>query len=146
MKLQTLVAITLFGFALSGCATVMEGSTQTIRLETPPVDGAKCLLSNREGSYWVLTPGYTSVSKSKTDLQITCSKDGYKTASASIPSDFESWTIGNIIIGGVVGVGVDAATGAIHNYPYTWTIPMEKLPEPPPPAEPQHRRKAPHTT
>ena len=31
-------------------------------------------------------------------------------------------TLGNIILGGIIGVGVDAASGALHEYPETITL------------------------
>ena len=45
--------------------------------------------------------------------------------------------MGNILLGGVIGLGVDAATGAINEYPHAFQIPMypaAPMPAPPPPA------------
>jgi membrane-associated protease RseP (regulator of RpoE activity) len=61
-------------------------------------------------------------------VTITCIKDGFQDAVASIPSGFEGWTVGNLVIGGVIGLGVDAATGAINDYPNAFQVPMFPLP------------------
>ena len=41
---------------------------------------------------------------------------------------------GNILIGGVIGVGVDVATGAAYDYPDLITVQMTSLTAPPLPA------------
>jgi len=37
-------------------------------------------------------------------------------------SSFKGMTFGNILFGGITGVGVDAATGAMHEHPPTVTV------------------------
>jgi hypothetical protein len=39
-------------------------------------------------------------------------------------------TLGNAVIGGLVGVTIDATTGANDSYPHEIEIPMEPLPRP----------------
>jgi hypothetical protein len=79
------------------------------------------------GSDGGVTPGVVTVSKSKEDIQAHCTKAGWQDGVATIPSNFQGWTVGNIILGGVIGLGVDAATGAINEYPHTFQIPMVPL-------------------
>jgi hypothetical protein len=75
----------------------------------------------------LISPGVASVEKSKEDIQVRCVKPGWQDAAASIPSNFEGWTVGNLLLGGIIGLGVDAATGAINEYPHTFQIPMTPL-------------------
>jgi hypothetical protein len=124
MKSSTLLALALSGVALSGCATVIKGTTQSVAITTPPVTGANCVLTSSEGSWSVVTPGAVTVSKSKHDINVRCSKPGYQDATAAIPSDFQGWTLGNIILGGIIGIGVDAASGAMNEYPNAFQVPM----------------------
>src|SRR5882724_491759 len=105
MKLNIVVAICATGFCLSGCATVIKGTTQSIVVTSPPVSGAYCILSSAEGNWPVTTPSAVTVDKSKEDILVRCSKPGYQDASASIPSDFQGWTLGNLVLGGIIGVG-----------------------------------------
>jgi hypothetical protein len=128
MKLVSIAALAAAGIALSGCASIIKGTSQSIAIETPPADGATCVLSSKEGSWTVTTPGVAKVSKSKEDIKATCTKPGWQDASATIPSGFEGWTVGNLILGGVIGVGVDAATGAINEYPHAFQVPMQQAP------------------
>jgi hypothetical protein len=126
MKIYAIAAIAAAGVALSGCASIIKGTTQQIAITTPPTDGATCVLSSKEGSWTVVSPGVAKVSKSKQDIQIRCTKVGWKDATSTIPSDFEGWTLGNIILGGLIGVGVDATTGAINEYPHAFEVPMHQ--------------------
>ena len=104
--------------AMGGCASIMEGSKQPITIETEPAD-ARCELL-REGRRIALareTPQTLHVEKSRKDIEVICTKDGYEDATAVLTSEFEAWTVGNIILGGPIGVGWDAASGAMNIYP-----------------------------
>jgi hypothetical protein len=136
MKLIGFAAIAALGIAVSGCATIIKGTTQSVAVTTPPTTGATCTLSSKEGNWQITSPGVAHVEKSKEDIQVTCEKPGWQTATATIPSNFQGWTLGNIILGGVIGVGVDAATGAMNEYPGAFQVPMQPQPGvamPPPP-------------
>jgi hypothetical protein len=124
MSIKTIAALAALGVALSGCATVVKGTTQSIAVTTPPVEGASCVLTSKEGTWTVVTPGVAKVGKTKQDIQIHCTKSGYQDATATIPSNFEGWTLGNVILGGLIGFGVDAATGAMNEYPHAFAVPM----------------------
>ena len=127
MKLSSMAALVAAGFALSGCASIVEGTTQSVAITTPPADGARCSLTNSEGTWYVTTPGNAQVHKTKTDLNVTCKRDGYQDASTVVSPHFNGATFGNVIAGGIIGVGVDAATGANFNYPENVSIPMSPL-------------------
>jgi hypothetical protein len=126
MKTHAIAALAALGIALSGCASIIKGTSQQIAITTPPTEGANCVLSSKEGNWTVVSPGVAKVSKSKEDIQIRCTKVGWRDATATIPSDFEGWTLGNLILGGVIGLGVDASTGAINEYPHAFQVPMQQ--------------------
>ncbi|MCE9521866.1 MAG: hypothetical protein K8S25_05475 [Alphaproteobacteria bacterium] len=126
-KSLSIVAIVVAGVQLSACASIIKGSTASIGVTSPPVTGAICTLNSSQGSWQMTTPGSVTVERSKNDLQISCKKEGYQDAFAVIPSNFEGWTVGNLIFGGIVGVGVDAATGAMNDYPNAFQVPMTPL-------------------
>ena len=124
MKLVSVTALAVLGIALSGCATIIKGSSQSIAVTTTPISGANCILTSKEGSYTVVTPGVVKVDKTKEDILIRCSHAGYQDAVSTIPSDFQGWTLGNLLLGGIIGLGVDAATGAMNEYPHSFMVPM----------------------
>lgn len=140
MKYHALAALAALGVALSGCASIVKGDHQSIQITTPPTTGATCTLTNKRGTWTTTSPEPVTVDRSKTDMNVNCTKPGWNDAHAVIPSDFEGWTLGNIIFGGIIGVGVDAATGAMHDYPNAFQVPMTPVdpnaPPPPPATEP----------
>lgn len=115
--------------ALPGCATIWMGPDQTVRLETNPA-GATCTLDRtgvRVGEV-PATPGSLLLSRSASDLWVTCSKPGYSTVDWRSGSAFNGVTLGNLAIGGVLGLTVDAVTGANFNYADTIRLELPRLP------------------
>jgi hypothetical protein len=102
---------------LAGCATITKGTTQNIAVDTPGAPGAQCTLSS-EGisTVNVVTPGTVTVDKSKHAINIRCKKECYQDGAGVVSSNTEAMTAGNILVGGVVGLGVDAASGAMNKY------------------------------
>src|SRR5262249_1604155 len=116
MKLTAVAALAALGAALSGCATIIEGTTQSVSVSTTPEEGAQCTLTNSEGTWYLTSPGSTVVHKTKNDMNISCTKAGYQPGQIVAIAHFGGATAGNIIAGGVIGVAVDAASGANYYY------------------------------
>jgi hypothetical protein len=117
----------LLAVMLAACATITDGVTQTITVQSVPVDGVQCALTNEGGTYFVTTPGSVTVPKSRRDLRVTCKKDGYVNYEGVIASEFHGLVLGNIVAGGFVGAAVDGATGAWSNYGATYRFEMVRL-------------------
>lgn len=101
----------------SGCATIVKGSTQDLNVNTDPT-GANCELS-RAGIVIASvnpTPGSVQIKKDKNDIEVKCNKSGYAETSGHISSNFEGWTVGNILFGGIIGIAVDYGSGALNSY------------------------------
>ncbi len=109
----------------SGCATIVKGSTQSVTVNTDPT-GAICILSRDGGQIAVVnpTPGTIMVGKASGTISVTCKKVGYEDSVGTLASTFQAMTFGNILFGGIIGVGVDAASGAMNEYPPMITITM----------------------
>lgn len=116
----TASAAALVSVSLSGCGTITQGTTQNIAINTSP-PGAQCDLDRSDGHIATVyrTPGVVHVDKSKNDIMLTCSKRGYEPASVVLDSDYSLGLFGNVIIGGLLGIGIDLASGAAHQYPST---------------------------
>jgi len=124
MKFGALAAVAALGIVLSGCATIIDGTTQSVSVNTTPESGAQCTLTNSQGTWYLTTPGSTTVHKTKTDLDVTCTKSGYRPGHVVAASHFTGKTAGNILAGGLVGVGVDAASGANYHYDSPIDVPL----------------------
>lgn len=114
---------------LPGCATITEGSSQTITIDTTP-PGVHCNV-DRDGEHIgtiAATPGTVQVERSKKDLKIVCEAPGYTSAEDTDSPTFNSSTMGNVLLGGLIGMAVDAASGA--NRKYRTNIHLDLLPKP----------------
>ena len=113
--------------SLTACASITRGTTQDVAIDTPNTSGAVCTLtSNAIGSKTVTTPAIVKLEKGKDAISVSCRKDCYEDGVGLIPSNFEGMTAGNLLIGGVIGLGVDAATGAMNQYQNQLSIHMVK--------------------
>lgn len=116
---------------LSACASVMEGTSESVAVNTNP-PGATCNVDRAGTRLGTIspTPGSVNVSKSKNDLTVTCTKEGYEQAQLSVSPKFVGTTFGNVLIGGGVGAIVDAATGASFDLPDQVSVSMAPVPAP----------------
>ena len=111
---------------LQACASIVSGTSQSLSVDTPGCAAARCALSNDKGKYFVpSTPGTVTVSRSYNNLQVTCSREGATSDPLSVSSTTKAMAFGNILFGGVIGVGVDAATGAAYDYPQLISVAMQ---------------------
>ena len=103
--------------AVSGCATITEGTSQVIAVNTSP-SAATCKL-DRAGQNLgtVTTPGAVTVKpKTADDIMVICDKPGYQTATFLNKSSVAAATFGNLLIGGVIGALVDGSNGSSNKY------------------------------
>lgn len=132
----------LLVFALAamcgGCATVIRGTTDQVGFNSTP-SGAEVHTSNGLGC---VTPCTLTIKKNE-EFIATFQKDGY--APQQIPVSRQvvgagvAATAGNIVLGGLVGLGVDAATGAgFEHVPNPVSVILQPD-KPSPPAKPPGR-------
>jgi hypothetical protein len=123
---------------LPGCATIINGTTDVVSVtSTPP--GAACTVDrvttgaqNERIAEIQQTPGTVSIGKSRRDLLVSCSKEGYTPVAQVIEPSFSGTTFFNLLLGGVVGFIVDASTGANNRYPGNVPVTLSTTPMPPP--------------
>jgi hypothetical protein len=134
--MMSLAAIALI--ALSGCASIVNGQTQVLSVKTLVQGGevpkADCTLLNNKGTWYVTTPGTVSVHRSFQDLHVTCKGDGMDPGTMTVKSSTKAMAFGNILFGGIIGVGVDTGTGAAYDYPQLISVEMGQTTMFPPPS------------
>lgn len=103
---------------LASCATVVGGTSQDMLVETDPA-GARCELRRAGQSVGSITqtPGTITVSRRKEAIEIACVRDGHQDTVEVVESHFGGATVGNVLLGGLIGIAVDAASGANNVYP-----------------------------
>jgi hypothetical protein len=103
---------------LGGCASVTRGTTENISIATTP-SGAEATISGLEVPTTCMTP-CSVVAKRSADISITFAKPGYQTEvvtlTKEIPATGAAGFAGNVLAGGLIGMGVDAATGAAQDH------------------------------
>ena len=101
--------------SLSGCATVTRGTTQEFTITTVPA-GASVSTSN--GFQCPSTPCTLKMPR-RPGFTVEVSLPGYQTQTLTVESSMSGGggaaLAGNVIIGGVIGAGVDATSGALND-------------------------------
>jgi len=119
--------------ALSGgCATVTRGTTNTIGFDSQPSQ-AEVRTSNGLGC---VTPCSLTVKRNE-EFIATFSKPGYQPQQVEVKTQVAGagavGVAGNVLIGGLVGIGVDAVTGAANEHtPNPVSVVLEPLKGAPP--------------
>jgi len=113
---------------MSGCATVINGPQQVVRVSTPHTNNATCILSNSKGE-WILksTPGNIKIHRDSEKLSVLCHKKDYADGSLQVSPLYNGGNMGNLILGGLVGMVVDAKSKATYSYPAEISVPMRSL-------------------
>jgi hypothetical protein len=109
-----LLALPLACLSLGACSTIVTGTSEQIAISTPGVSGATCALAGGDGvNATVQVPASVSVSKSKKNIEMTCSAPGRAPVTQTIASTYSDWSI----VEYPLGYPVDAVTGAMWVYP-----------------------------
>ncbi len=124
MRIRIFLAL-LPSVALVNCASIVTGQSQTVSVEVPNCPAASCRLSNRDGTYFLPnTPGTVQVNRVCGDMTLQCSAPGQNDFVMTVSESIEAMAWGNILLGGIIGAGVDAFTGAACEYPTLIPVPM----------------------
>lgn len=110
-----------------GCASVTRGTTENISISSTPA-GATAEISGLDNPTACVTPCVV-IAKRSAEITVTVNKEGYETQviplTREIPGSGAAGFAGNVLLGGLVGMGVDAATGAAMDHkpnPVTVTL------------------------
>lgn len=107
---------------LSACASIVDGKSQQISVNTTP-SSASCTLNSDKGKWYVESPGSVTIQRSAEDLKIYCKKQDVS-GQATVVSGIKDMAFGNILAGGLIGVAIDRSNGSAFEYPNDITIPM----------------------
>lgn len=112
MKYVVLAALAV---AVSGCATITRGTNQDFTVESTP-SGATVSTSN--GFECPATPCTFRMPR-KDGFTVDLTLNGYLPARETVTSNMSSGgaagMAGNVLVGGLIGVGVDATSGALND-------------------------------
>jgi len=104
------------GAVTVGCATILCGTKEDFAVKT---ESAPVLVTLMEGDVVVAegqAPWTVSVPRGPTNMTLVIAKEGCNELRLPLLRRANLWVLGNVLVGGVVGVVVDWATGAIYRY------------------------------
>lgn len=99
--------------ALSSCATIFNGSKARIVLADDKVTDPVDLTIDGVKYSDVLLPARVKVKRGFKDSKVVAEAPGYAPSTIDIRKQFNGTTLWNIALGGIPGMAVDAATGAM---------------------------------
>lgn len=109
----------LTALQLTGCASLLDGNNQAIQVSTfcgQRAIPASCVAFNSKGSWAFNTPQEVVVSKDHFYLTITCQSPFFDPNTVNVPPSLNPTITGNVLVGGLVGAGVDVVTGSGLGY------------------------------
>ncbi len=134
MKQVSLVALAC-AVALSGCGSIINGSTQNMSVQTTPSNANISLLSS-SGALITQSQGSLFYNLKRSDgffnganYNLKIEADGYNTQIIPLTSSASGWYLaGNILLGGLIGwLIVDPATGGMWAIEAENTMDIENL-------------------
>jgi hypothetical protein len=127
VRMRKMIAMVVLAGCAAGCATVTRGTnTQVQFLSNPPE-----ALARTSTGYSCTTPCQIQVTR-KDEFVVTVSKPGYHSEEVAVRTHVADTGavgfVGNVLIGGVVGAGVDVATGAtLEHVPNPVSVTLQPL-------------------
>ncbi|WP_294267124.1 PEGA domain-containing protein [uncultured Chryseobacterium sp.] len=114
----------LLGITLSvtSCATIITGTKDKITFNSTP-EGAKVM---HKGIEKCTTPCTAEIPRSLSKQMVTFEKEGFSNKEVKLTKTFNPVTLVNILLGGIIGIGIDTATGSLTKYsPKEYKVELE---------------------
>ena len=119
-----LLVITGMLIGAGSCATIMNGTTDTVNISSRPADAKFSVVSESKNRQTIIVTGLTPQNvtlQRKTEFWgnnyiVTFEKEGFVTKTVSMESSVSGWYWGNILFGGIIGCGTDLISGAAENW------------------------------
>lgn len=122
--------------ALAGCASITDGTTQTLIIPVQPKE-ARCSVVRNDVELGVITgtSGTITVSKGSRDIIVNCAAPGYLNKSSRLVSSTQTEGMMSVLF---LDFGItDMVTGAMWKYPASTSIVLERDPAALPATTPQ---------
>lgn len=122
MKKLFVSSLVVASIALTGCASIVSDSEYPVRFQSEP--SAEFMIEDSAGRtvHSGRTPETVTLPASRgffsgETYTIRYQAAGYKESAIVMKSTVDGWIVGNIIFGGILGLVIDGATGAMFALP-----------------------------
>ena len=134
------ILIIVFALCLTACGSTNGSRYQHIAVSTfyndQQIDDVDCTLTNKKGSWKIISQGATTIQRGYSDLNIICEKENIPSGLVTVKSSMNS-LLPSFIVGGAIGSTFDATSQSIFEYPSyvavymgrQTSIPLEKSAE-----------------
>lgn len=109
MRFKTFFSSVLTIALFSACATIMNGTKQSVGISSVP-SGARVTI---DGTAMGTAPVMAQLSRKKLHL-IKIELDGYAPFELYTKRKYSGWLWGNVLLGGLIGLGIDVGTGGLY--------------------------------
>ena len=141
MSRKIVIALIATALAVGGCASITRGVDSKVQIITEPPNANVRTSTN----YQCLTPCTLTISR-KQEFTVSIDKKGYHPVEipvvARVGAEGGAALAGNVLVGGVIGLAADAASGASLDHcpnPIKVTLtPVDKPFQPPPDPDCDH--------
>jgi hypothetical protein len=118
-----ILLILLTGLLCLSCATIVHGVNQPVNFNSQP-SGATVTI---DGNKLDKTPCLLELERKNSHL-VEITLEGYETKTIQIKKKLSGWVAGNILLGGLIGLAIDAITGAMYKLePEFVSVELEKM-------------------
>ena len=130
------LVLALTGSALlSACATIVTGTTQTIKVDSNPqgariftaektTENGKLIYANKTEAG--VTPGTVAIPRK--DGAVLLEKDGYEPTEVPLNRRMAGWVWGDIVLLSLLSTSIDTSTGAAKEYdPGEYLVEMQAI-------------------
>lgn len=110
--MKSIVCVIACAVLVTGCASIARGTSEEVVINADPADAR---ITTTLGHSCQKSPCTVKVGRKKT-FTVIAEKEGYKPGQVFVDTKMSgkgaAGLAGNILVGGVIGVGVDAVSGA----------------------------------
>jgi hypothetical protein len=102
----TILQLVVMTTYLSSCATIVNDDTVRVPITTNPAGAVVTV-----GGLQYVAPADLILTRGTGDFTVTIEKAGYQSVSLVLEQSPDGWMWGNILLGGLIGLIVDLASG-----------------------------------
>ena len=121
VRVSIVVALAAALTLQTGCATILNDPEQMVAFSSEPDDATVAIDGIKMGK----TPCVLPVPRKGWDKVVSFSKPGYKTVNFQLKNTLNMSLAGNILLGGVIGLGIDAISGRGGGYQRSVSVLLE---------------------
>lgn len=109
---RRVIAFCIVGLCVGNCATIMSDSEYMYEIQSEPSGVQVSIYADGRLEHSITTPGQALLNL-KHDYTMKFELAGYNTHFLTVSKTVDLWVVGNVCLGGAIGLCVDFYTGAI---------------------------------